>query len=146
MWTHTRMSFLPLHIYKSATSSHSKPGLFGTTTLTLLLPWFVNVLARNSRTKSSTDSRSGPCFPAGSSMSLRLSSEQSLHWIPEPINPRSSDHQQFRFWAPACSWVRLFAESRFPSSAHSRIRDSAGPGLPGFANSLLLKNILWECH
>jgi hypothetical protein len=48
--------FIP-HIYKSATCSHSKPGLFGTTTLTLLLPWFVNVLAWNFRTRSSTDSR-----------------------------------------------------------------------------------------
>jgi hypothetical protein len=29
--------FFISHIYKPATSSHSKPGLFGTTTLTLLL-------------------------------------------------------------------------------------------------------------
>jgi hypothetical protein len=49
--------FFVLHIYKSATSSHSKPGLFGTTTLTLLLRWFVNVFTCDSQTGSPTDSR-----------------------------------------------------------------------------------------
>jgi hypothetical protein len=149
MWTHTRMSFPPLHIYKSATSSHSKPGLFGTTTLTLLLPWFVNVSARDFRTRSSTDSRSGSCSPAGSCVPSRLSPEQSLHQIPESADLRNSDHQQLRFRASACSWLRLFIESnrvfiRFPNPAHSRIRDFAGPRLPRTASSLLLKNILWE--
>jgi hypothetical protein len=146
MWTHTRMSFPSLHIYKSATSSHSKPGLFGITTLTLLLPWFVNVFARNFRTRSSTDSRSGSCFPAGSRVSLRLSPEQSLHQIPESADLRSSDHQQLRFRASACSWLRLFAEPRFPNSTHSRIRDSAGSSLPRIVNSLVLKNMLRGLH
>jgi hypothetical protein len=146
MWTHIRTSFPPLHIYKSATSSHSKPGLFGTTTLTLLLPWFVNVFTRNSWIRSLTDSRSGFRFPAGSCVSRRLSPEQSLHRIPESENLRNSGHQQLRFRASACSCLRLFTEPRFPNSAHPRIRDFAGPRLPGFANSLLLKNILWECR
>jgi hypothetical protein len=47
--------------------------------------------------------RSGSCFPAGSCVSLRLSPEQSLHQIPESANLRSSDHQQLRFRASACS-------------------------------------------
>jgi hypothetical protein len=75
--------FSTKHIYKSATSSHSKPELFGTTTLTLLLPrvrgclrkkltnqvfnrfpnwplllsWFAHAHVPDSRTGSSTDSR-----------------------------------------------------------------------------------------
>jgi hypothetical protein len=80
-----KIVFPTQHIYKSDTSSHSKPGLFGTTTLTLLLPpvreclrkklpnqvfnrfpswpllpsWFVHVRAPGSRTGSSSDSRIG---------------------------------------------------------------------------------------
>jgi hypothetical protein len=85
-----RTVFPTLHIYKSDTSSHSKPRLFGTTTLTLLLPpvreclhkklpnqvfdrfpswpllpsWFMQVYAPESRTGSSSDSRisSSPKF------------------------------------------------------------------------------------
>jgi hypothetical protein len=144
MWTHARMSFPTQHIYKSATSSHSKPGLFGTTTLTLLLPWFVNVFAQNPRTRSSTDSRSGSCFSTGSCVSTRLSPEQSLHQTPESEVPRSSDHQQLSFRAPACSWLCLFIESRLPNSAHSRIRNFSGSRLPRIANPLLLKNMLWK--
>jgi hypothetical protein len=45
------------HIYKPATSSHSKPRLFGTTTLTLLLRRFVNFSAHDFRTGLPTDSR-----------------------------------------------------------------------------------------
>jgi hypothetical protein len=146
MWTHIRTSFHPLHIYKSATSSHSKPGLFGTTTLTLLLPWFVDVFTRNSWIRSLTDSRSGLRFSAGSCVSQRLSPEQSLHWIPESENLRNSGRQQLRFRASACSWLRFFAEPSFPNSVHPRTRDFAGPRLPVFANFLPLKNILWECR
>jgi hypothetical protein len=49
--------FFISHIYKPATSSHSKPGLFGTTTLTLLLPRFATFYAHDSRTTLPTDSR-----------------------------------------------------------------------------------------
>jgi hypothetical protein len=49
--------FFIQHIYKPATSSHSKPGLFGTTTLTLLLRRFVNFSAHDFRTGLPTDSR-----------------------------------------------------------------------------------------
>jgi hypothetical protein len=49
--------FFIQHIYKPATSSHSKPGLFGTITLTLLLRPFVNFSARDFRTGLPTDSR-----------------------------------------------------------------------------------------
>jgi hypothetical protein len=126
------MSFSTQHIYKSATSSHSKPGLFGTTTLTLLLPWFVNVFAWNSRTRSSADSRIGPCFPAGSCMSTRLSPEQGLHQIPESAVLRSSGYRQLRFRASACSWLRLLAESRFPNS---HIREFETSQVSGFWES-----------
>jgi hypothetical protein len=80
-----RIVFPTSHIYKSDTSSHSKPELFWTTTLTLLLPpvreclrkklsnqvfdrfpswpllpsWFMQVRAPESRTGSSSDSRIG---------------------------------------------------------------------------------------
>jgi hypothetical protein len=49
--------FFISHIYKPASSSHSKPGLFGTTTLTLLLPRFVNFSAHDFRTRLPIDSR-----------------------------------------------------------------------------------------
>jgi hypothetical protein len=136
------MSFPTQHIYKFATSSHSKPGLFGTTTLTLLLPWFVDVLARNSRTWSSKDSRSDPCLPVGSCVSMRLSPEPSLHQVPE-----SAIHPKFGLSTVEIPGSRMLVtpppvESRFPNSAHSRIRDFAGPRLPRIANFLLLKNML----
>jgi hypothetical protein len=146
MWTHIRTSFRPLHIYKSTTSSHSKPGLFGTTTLTLLLPWFVDVFTQNSRIRSLTDSRNGLRFSADSRVSQRLSPEQSLHWIPELEDLRNPGRQQLRFRASACSWLHIFAEPSFPNSAHLRTRDFAGLRVPAFANFLPLQNILWECH
>jgi hypothetical protein len=85
--------FFVQHIYKSATSSHSKPGLFGTITLTLLLRQFVNVITRDSRTGSSTDSRIGLRFFIGSCMSLRVIPERPRR-IPESIVLRSSRHRQ----------------------------------------------------
>jgi hypothetical protein len=102
-------------------------------------PKIVNVFARNSRTRSSTGSRVGHCFPAGSCMSTRLSPEQGLHQIPKSAVLRSSRYRQLRFQASACSWLLFLAESRSPNSAHSRIRDFTGSKLPRIANSLLLK-------
>jgi hypothetical protein len=86
--------FLVQHIYKSATSSHSKPGLFGTTTLTLLLRRFVNVFTCDSRTRPSTDSRISFRFFEGSCKSSRVIPELSPRQIPESVVLRSSRHRQ----------------------------------------------------
>jgi hypothetical protein len=86
--------FFVQHIYKSATSSHSKPGLFGTTTLTLLLRLFVNVFTWNSRIESSTDSRTGLRFFTGSWMSSHETPELSPRQVPELSFLRSSRHRQ----------------------------------------------------
>jgi hypothetical protein len=86
--------FFIRHIYKSATSSHSKPGLFGTTTLTLLLRRFVNVITRDTRTGSSTDSRIGLRFFIGSCMSSRVTPDLGPRRIPESAVLRSSRHRQ----------------------------------------------------
>jgi hypothetical protein len=73
---------------------------------------------------------------------MRLSLEPSLHQVPE-----SSILPKFGLSTVEIPGSRMLvtpppAEPRFPNSAHSRIRDFAGPRLPRIANSLLLKNML----
>jgi hypothetical protein len=125
--------FFIQHIYKSATSSHSKPELFGTTTLTLLLSRFVNVFAWNSRTGSSTVSRIGLHFSAGSRMSTRLTPELSPRQIPELAALRSSGHRQleilgFRmFVTPLLHRIKIPELCIFAKSEASQV--------PGFRQS-----------
>jgi hypothetical protein len=84
--------FFISHIYKPATSSHSKPGLFGTTTLTLLLLWFVNFSGYDFRTRLPSDSRIS-CPPKfvtlpvrGSRLSCAHDSESSLIQDPRKLH------------------------------------------------------------
>jgi hypothetical protein len=82
--------FFIQHIYKPATSSHSKPGLFGTTTLSLLLRRFVNFSVHDFRTRLPTDSRIScppkfmPLLVRGSRLSRVHDSESSP--IQDPRN------------------------------------------------------------
>jgi hypothetical protein len=81
--------FFTSHIYKPATSSHSKPGLFGTTTLTLLLPRFVNFSAHDFRTRLLIDSRIS-CPPKFVTLPVRGSRLPCVH------DPESSPIQDPR--------------------------------------------------
>jgi hypothetical protein len=130
--------FFIQHIYKSATSSHSKPGLFGTTTLTLLPPRFVNVFASNSRTWSSAVSRIGPRFSAGSRTPTRLTPELSPRQVLESAVLRSSGHRQFEipsfrmFMTPLLHRIKIpelctFANSRLHRFQASENREFPAP-------------------
>jgi hypothetical protein len=105
--------FFISHIYKPATSSHSKPGLFGTITLTLLLLWFVNFSAHDFRTRLPTDSRIS-CPPKfvtlpvwGSRLSRVHDSESSPTQDPRKSHVREPEASQVqdsrKSWMP-CSW------------------------------------------
>jgi hypothetical protein len=105
--------FFISHIYKLATSSHSKPGLFGTTTLTLLLLWFVNFSTHDFRTRLLTDSRIS-CPPKfvtlpvrGSGLSRVHDSESSPIQDPRKSHIRKPEASQvqdsWKSWMP-CSW------------------------------------------
>jgi hypothetical protein len=120
--------FFIQHIYKSATSSHSKPGLFGTNNfdfaslqvreyLRVKLPnwvfdrfpnwpsffrWFARVFACNPRTQPSTDSRTGrpPKFGPPTAQDTGL---------PHVRDPISSPNQD-----PRTSHIREFVTSLAP--------------------------------
>jgi hypothetical protein len=105
--------FFIRHIYKPATSSHSKPGLFGTTTLTLLLRRFMNSSAHDFRTGPLTDSRIS-CPPKFVPLPVRGSKLPRIHDsgsspIQDPRNShvRESEASQIpdsrKSWIP-CSW------------------------------------------
>jgi hypothetical protein len=133
--------FFVRHIYKSATSSHSKPGLFGTTTLTLLLRRFANVITRDSRTGSSTDSRIGLRFFIGSCMSSRVTPDLGPRRIPESAVLRSSRHRQLEVPGFRMFVTPFLHRSRFPNFGHWRIRGFTCSRLPKIVNSLPLKNM-----
>jgi hypothetical protein len=90
------------HIYKPATSSHSKPGLFGTTTLTLLLRRFVNFSAHDFQSGLPIDSRIS-CPPKLAPLPVRGSrlprvhdSESSPIQDPQNSHVRESEGSQFK--------------------------------------------------
>jgi hypothetical protein len=107
--------------YKPATSSHPKPGLFGTTTLTLLL--------------------------TSSWISLFVTSEPDLRHILEFPSPEVRDFAGSRLQTFACSRLRSFIGSSFLKVARPRPRGFAGSRFPkiacsrfrGFADSRFLK-------
>jgi hypothetical protein len=70
--------FFISHIYKPANSSHSKPGHFGPTTLTLLLPRFATFSAHDFRTRLPTDSRIS-CPPKFVTLPVRGSRLPCVH-------------------------------------------------------------------
>jgi hypothetical protein len=101
--------FFIQHIYKPATSSHTKPGLFGTTTLTLLLRRFVNFSAHDFRTGLLTYSQ--------------ISCPSKL--VPLPVRdsrlPRVHDSESSPIQDPRNSHVRESEASRVPDSRKSWI-------------------------
>jgi hypothetical protein len=96
--------FFIQHIYKPATSSHSKPELFGTTTLTLLLHRFVNFSAHDFRTGLPTDSRIS-CPPELTPLPIRGSRL-----------PRVHDSESSPIQDPRNSHVRESKASQVPDS------------------------------
>jgi hypothetical protein len=94
--------FFISHIYKPATSSHSKPRLFGTTTLTLLLPRFVNFSAHDFRTRLPIDSRIS-CPPKFVTLPVRDSRLPCVH---EPESSPIPDPRKSRVCEPEASRVQ----------------------------------------
>jgi hypothetical protein len=136
--------FFTQYIYKSATSSHSKPGLFGTTTLTLLIHWFVNVFPRDSRFESSANSRIGLASPP-----VRACPRARLpNWVLSRFpNRRSSEFGAIassRFWASACSWPHRFTSQDSRTSHFREFEAFIGSRLPKIVSFLPLKNMSQE--
>jgi hypothetical protein len=118
--TYTNVFYIS-YIYKPAISSHPKPRLFGTTTLTLLL--------------------------TSSCISLFVTSEPDVQHILEFPSLEVHDFASSRFQTSACSRLLGFTGSRFPKIACSRFRGFADSRFPkiacsrfrGFADSRFLK-------
>jgi hypothetical protein len=102
--------------------------------LTLLLRRFVNVFTRNSRTGSSTDSRTGLRFFTGSCMSSRVTSEPGPRQIPELAFASSPVRACLRAWLP--NWV-------LRSSCHRQLEV---PGLRMSVTLLLHRIKIPELH
>jgi hypothetical protein len=104
--------FFIQHIYKPATSLHSKPRLFGTTTWTLLLPRFVNFSAHDFRTGLQTDSRIScpPKFVPSPARGFRL---------PRVHDSESSPIQDSR--------IRMFANLKLRRSRTPENREFPAP-------------------
>jgi hypothetical protein len=121
MWTHTRMSFSS-HTFTSLPLVHTKPGLFGMTTLTLLL--------------------------SGSWISPRTTSELDFWQIPELAVLRSSWLCQFEvpgFRMFATPSLRRFKIPENRMSANLRLRRSKIPEIAcsrprGFVGSQIPEN------
>jgi hypothetical protein len=144
MWTYTWLSFLP-NIFTNLPLVHTpNPDFLGLQLWLCFSPgsWMYSHKTPEPGlqqipevTLASQPVRACPCAWVPNRVFIRFPNQQFF---------RSSDYQQLRFRAPACLWLLLLAESRSPNSAHSRIRDFAGPRFSRIANSLLLKNILWK--
>jgi hypothetical protein len=104
--------FYILYIYKPATSSHAKPGLFGTTSLTLLL--------------------TGSWIPPFRKSPRVMTSELDLQQIPEFHDFAGSWRRVFMN-----SQLQSFAVSRFQIIARSRLWGFAGSRFQIFARSWL---------
>jgi hypothetical protein len=115
------------YIYKPATSSHTKPGVFETTSLTLLL----------------TDSwippfRKSLCAVT-SELDLRQISNFADSWLRVFASSRLRSFAGSRFQISARSRLLSFAGSRFPIFASLRLLSFAGSRFPIFASSMFLK-------
>jgi hypothetical protein len=130
------MSFSP-NIFTNLPLVHTlNPDFFGTTTLTLLLRRFVNVFTRDSRTRSSTDSRIGLRFFVGSCMNSRMTPELGPRQIPESAVLRSSCHRQlevpgFRMFAtPFLYRIKIPELHTFTNSRLHRFQASENREFP----------------
>jgi hypothetical protein len=136
--THTNV-FYSSYIYKHATSSHAKPGLFETTTLTLLL---ANLQ-----------------IPPFRKSSRVLTPEFVFHHIPEfhrfpkfmALQVHGFESLRIhdfgtlagsRFWDITRSRLRGFEGSGLQITAHSRLPDFVSSSLQIFASSLPLKSCI----
>jgi hypothetical protein len=114
------------YIYKPATSSHAKHGLFEATSLTWLLagsrvsPFTKIFIRRDFRARASADI---PDFPQ----------------TPDFMVSRDHDSESSQVRD-----LRSFAGSRFQTFADSRLRDFSGPGSQIFATSRFLENSFHE--
>jgi hypothetical protein len=107
------MSFYISYIYKPATSSHAKPGLFETTTLTLLLAssW-ISPFKKSSRTVTPE---------------LVLHHIPEFHRFPKFVAPQVHGFESLRIRNFEASQVQDFKPSRVRDSEASRVRDSRPP-------------------
>jgi hypothetical protein len=136
--THTNVFYIS-YIYQPATSSHAKPGLFETTTLTLLL--------------------ASSQIPSFRKSSRAVTHEFVFHHIPEfhrfPkfVAPQVHGFESLRirdfgalagsrFRAITRSRLRGFEGSRLQITAHSRLLDFVSSSLQIFASSLPLKSCI----
>jgi hypothetical protein len=137
--------FYILYIYKPATSSHAKPGLFGTTSLTLLL----------------TGSWIPPLRKSPRVVTSELDLQQALEfhdfagpWLRVFTNSRLRSFARSRFQIIARSRLWGFASSRFQVFAHSRLWGFAGSRfqifthsrLWGFAGSRFVSSVFLKTH
>jgi hypothetical protein len=106
--------FYILYIYKPATSSNAKPGLFGTTSLTLLL--------------------TGSQIPPFRKSPRVVTSELDLQQTPKFHDFAGSWRRVF-----TNSWLRSFTGSRFQIIARSRLWSFAGSRFLIFVSSMSLK-------
>jgi hypothetical protein len=107
------MSFYISYIYKPATSSHAKPRLFETTTLTLLLAssW-ISPFKKSSRTVTPE---------------LVLHHIPEFHRFPKFVAPQVHGFESLRIRNFEASQVQDFKPSRVRDSEASRVRDSRPP-------------------
>jgi hypothetical protein len=138
MWTHTNVFYIS-YIYKPATSSHVKPGLFETTTLTLLLASSrMFSFRKSSRTvipelvlQYIPECQRFPKFVASQVHNLESSRIRQLQGLAGS-----------RLRAIACSRLRDFESSGVQFTAHSWLRDFANSRLQIFMSSLPLKTCI----
>jgi hypothetical protein len=139
--------FYNSYIYKPATSSHTKPGLFETTSLTLLLTdsWISPTRKSSYVTTSELELWQIPELRRSPNSWVRRFTTPGLHRFATSGLHRSKipNLHEFmtpsfagpRFQALAGSRLRSFAGSRFPIFASSRLWSFAGSRFPIFASS-----------